>query len=445
MGSSSHFPAEDKLHEKSNYHGWKISLDLTLEEQEVLDHVRGRIIEPPSNASVAARNKWTKGEVKAKKIIQDSIDKRLVAYVSEMNTSKEIYDRLVSLFKVSYANQVLFLKNKLKEIKKGKDENMQAYFLRIAEIKNDLLSISDVILDRELTITTLEGLPFEWYVFRTTLLNNIVIPGFEELMARCIQEETRMEEHEIPAFRGNPTAFSSHAKRRNNSRSKSKGKVGPKGGRKGRCFICNKIGHYQDEHYLISTLSTTTPLDSLGNWLIDSGASRHFTGYKEALSNLIEKETNLEIILGDNSKYLVKGVENVSLQLNQGNTIHLQEVLYVPNLKKNLVSILTMEDKGYKVAFIDGKVRVWKKNFKDVFTLGFRVDSLYQVGGSSLGVMSCNTTVQSELWHQRFSHLHYKALPDVRQMVTTMPEFKVEQEGVCQGCAEGKLRRGPFP
>eukprot|EP00253_Pinus_taeda_P032181 PITA_32181 len=102
----------------------------------------------------------------------------------------------------------------------------------------------------------------------------------------------------------------------------------------------------QDEYYLPTALSTTAPLDSLGNWLIDSGASRHFTGYKEALYNLIEKETNLEIVLGDNSKYLVKGVGNVTLQLNQGNTIHLQDVLYVPNLKKNLVSISTMEDKG---------------------------------------------------------------------------------------------------
>ena len=26
-----------------------------------------------------------------------------------------------------------------------------------------------------------------------------------------------------------------------------------------------------------------------------------------------------------------------------------------------------------------------------------------------------------------------------------MPEFKVDQEGVCQGCAEGKHTRGPFP
>ncbi len=41
--------------------------------------------------------------------------------------------------------------------------------------------------------------------------------------------------------------------------------------------------------------------------------------------------------------------------------------------------------------------------------------------------------------------LHYKALLGVRQMVTGMPEFRVEKEGVCLGCAEGKLKRGPFP
>lgn len=90
-----------------------------------------------------------------------------------------------------------------------------------------------------------------------------------------------------------------------------------------------------------------------------------------------------------------------------------------------------MEDKGLKVAFIDGKVCVWSKNFKDAFTLGFRVDSLYQVGGSPLGAMSCDTSLQSELWHRRFAHLHYKALSDVRKRVIGMHEFKVEHEGVC--------------
>ena len=89
-----------------------------------------------------------------------------------MNTSNEIYERLVSMFKVSDANQILFLKNKLKDIKKGKDEDIQSYFLRITEIKNDLLSIGEFIPDRELTITTLGGLLPEWYIIRTNILNN---------------------------------------------------------------------------------------------------------------------------------------------------------------------------------------------------------------------------------------------------------------------------------
>ncbi len=98
-----------------------------------------------------------------------------------------------------------------------------------------------------------------------------------------------------------------------------------------------------------------------------------------------------------------------------------------------------MEDKGYKVAFIDGKVHVWKKNFKDAFTLGFRVDTLYQVGGSPLGAMSCDTSLQSELWHQRFANLHYKALLVMRQMVTSMPKY--ESNEFQDYCREAGIKR----
>jgi len=56
-----------------------------------------------------------------------------------------------------------------------------------------------------------------------------------------------MEEQEIPILKGHPSAFSSHAKRINNSRSKFKGKARPKGGRKGKCYNYNKIGHYARE------------------------------------------------------------------------------------------------------------------------------------------------------------------------------------------------------
>ena len=89
--------------------------------------------------------------------------------------------------------------------------------------------------------------------------------------------------------------------------------------------------------------------------MIDSGASRHIIGFKEALTDMVERDTNLQIILGDNATYLVKGTGTVTLHLSQGQVLRLQDVLYVPNLKKNLVSVSAMEGKGFNVAFIDGR------------------------------------------------------------------------------------------
>ena len=90
-----------------------------------------------------------------------------------------------------------------------------------------------------------------------------------------------------------------------------------------------------------------------------------------------------------------------------------------------------MEDKCFKVAFVNGKVCIWKKSFQEAITIGFRVDTLYQVGGSPLGAMTCDTIRQTELWHRRFGHLHYKALPEARKVVTGIPDFKNDHEGVC--------------
>ena len=130
MGSTSfEFKENDKLTGKDDFHAWKMILDLKLEDHDLLDHVLGKIQEPPSNATAAAKNKYKKGEIKAKLMIRESIHKSLVAYISELGTSKEMYDKLILMFKVNNVNQVLFLKNKLTNMKKGRDESVQTHFL----------------------------------------------------------------------------------------------------------------------------------------------------------------------------------------------------------------------------------------------------------------------------------------------------------------------------
>jgi hypothetical protein len=86
------------------------------------------------------------------------------------------------------------------------------------------------------------------------------------------------------------------------------------------------------------------------------------TGYREQLTDLVEKESLLHVVLGDNVRYTVKGFGSSSFQLDSDIPLQLSEVLYVPVMKRNLVFVFSLEDKGYKIIFSEGKVLAWNKN-----------------------------------------------------------------------------------
>jgi hypothetical protein len=61
--------------------------------------------------------------------------------------------------------------------------------------------------------------------------------------------------------------------------------------------------------------------------------------------------------------------------------LHVDEVLYVPGLKKNLISIATLEDKVYWVIFKDRKALLWTKSSHmiTIEPIGTRRGGLYVV------------------------------------------------------------------
>lgn len=80
----------------------------------------------------------------------------------------------------------------------------------------------------------------------------------------------------------------------------------------------NNAVETQSKYSLDYALSSSSPSSSFNRWLVDSGASKHFTGYREVLSNLVERDSDLKIILGDNCTYHVKGCKSISFHLNYG-------------------------------------------------------------------------------------------------------------------------------
>ena len=84
----------NKLVKSSNFLAWKKRTDWILIENEVIGHVKGSIVEPPKEKAQALM-KYMKGEIRAQRILIESIKDSLIPYVAKLEKSKDIYDKLV--------------------------------------------------------------------------------------------------------------------------------------------------------------------------------------------------------------------------------------------------------------------------------------------------------------------------------------------------------------
>jgi hypothetical protein len=125
----------------------------------------------------------------------------------------------------------------------------------------------------------------------------------------------------------------------------------------------------------------------------------------------------------------------------------MKDVLYVLGLTRNLLSISSLDKKGFRVAFIYDEFFMWPKGktIEDAIVVGTEEGGMYKLKGHSDAALIHSTEIPCELWHRRLSHIKYKALPYVSKAVTGLPNFKVDHEGVCKGCAQGKNIKNPFP
>ena len=63
----------------------------------------------------------------------------------------------------------------------------------------------------------------------------------------------------------------------------------------------------------------------------------------------------MHIEMGNDGRYSVTGNGTITFERESGNPFLLKNVMHVPGLKKNLVSVAMLEDRGYDVVFSEGK------------------------------------------------------------------------------------------
>ena len=164
------------------------------------------------------------------------------------------------------------------------------------------------------------------------------------------------------------------------------------------------------------------------------------TWKKQTLSRLEKNSSPQKVSLGDGYQYPIKGIGESSYKIDSGTSMNMKEVLHVPGLKKNLLSISALDKKGYRVSFIDGKLLMWSKGktLEDVVVIGEEVGVLYKLKAHLEKTLVHETTSSNELWHRRISHINYKALPYVSKVIIGLPNLKIDHEGNCKRMCKRK-------
>jgi hypothetical protein len=103
----------------------------------------------------------------------------------------------------------------------------------------------------------------------------------------------------------------------------------------------------------------------------------------------------------------------------------LSNVLYVPGLEKNLVSISFLEDKGNIITFVDGKVLSWSRdsNIENSRVIGTREGRVYMLLERNDEALVHDEVNPNELCHRRYAHINYQALSFLKMMVVGILEL----------------------
>ncbi|GJW87925.1 zinc finger, CCHC-type containing protein [Tanacetum coccineum] len=189
-----------------------------------------------------------------------------------------------------------------------------------------------------------------------------------------------------------------------------------------------------------------TKVDAIA-WWIDSGATTHVCKDRCWFKTYEPVEDGSVLYMGDDHFAPVHGKGSVVLEFSSGKSITLFNVLYVPKLRKNLISGPVLNKCGYKQVYESDKYILSKCG---VFVgFGYYNNGMFMLNlnkvsddSDSVYMSSSSTVVNSSLWHARLGHVHYKRMLEMSKD-ELIPAID-ENPDKCTTCMLTKITRQPF-
>ncbi|GAU50018.1 hypothetical protein TSUD_331710 [Trifolium subterraneum] len=219
-----------------------------------------------------------------------------------------------------------------------------------------------------------------------------------------------------------------------------RGGRGGRGGRNGRggfngykgfdksnvqCYNCQKYGHFADEC-----------------------RSKNESQDDEArVAKQDESENPVILMVTTKEDQRCEGVGVVCIRSKNGDQAFINDVLYIPGIKCNLLSVGQLIEKDYKIVIEDRMMKLMDSNRKLVLKAPMSRNRTFKIELNVMNHMCLATAIERNdwTWHYRFGHLNFRDLNMMsnKSMVSGLPKIQVPNE-VCEDCVQSKQHRDSF-
>ena len=437
-----------------NYQSWKYKVELLLIKEGLWDLVE---VNPPAERNV----EWLNRDGKAKATIGLLVEDDQLVHIRSTKSAKEAWNALKEYHEKSTLSSRIFLLKKLCTLKLSEHGNLEEHLNKMIDWYNQLVAIWEDMNESFLIGIIFCGLPESY----NSLINVLESKAPNELTLSVVKGKLLDEYHRrVNCSAQSSTMGDTALKTKSNNFRKKEDST-----KLSDCYFCKKKGHlkkdcwkyknWKEQKEKVNKTEDTNNDDfcfsahadksDSGAWFIDSGATSHMTSDKKFFNTLDTNKKN-NVTVADGKVIEVEGTGTGSIKcinnLNEERTVTIKDVLYVPDLHGNLLSVKKITDNGFKTVFNETECNITKNNI--IVATAESIGNLYRLKDhKALLAQSQHKENCIHSWHRKLGHRDPEAIRRIVKEILAS-NIKIEDCGIkeaCDTCIQGKLSRKPFP